>query len=67
MSTDGVNLQDHVIIDESVMENSETFLKQLKIMQTQVSTLWVALGDVYPEANFNESNFRKGLESNKKT
>ena len=60
----GVNPSDHVIIDEARMWNSERFLQQLKKFKSQVSTLWVALGhvDVDSIANFNKSDFRKGLE-----
>ena len=61
-SSDGVNLTDHVIIDEAYMDDSQGFLAQLKKLQSQVSTLWVAVGYVDPMANFIESDFRKGLK-----
>ena len=60
--SDGVNPPDHVLIDEALMAFSEIFLKQLKKFKSQVSTLWVALGFISSDANFNESDFRKGLE-----
>ena len=61
LSSDRVNSTDHVIIDEAYMWNSEGFLRKLKKFQSEVSTLWMALGfvSVY---DFNESDFRKGLE-----
>ena len=62
LSSDEVNPSDHVIIDEARMWNSKRFLEQLKRFQSQISTLWVALGYVSISANFNESDFRKGLE-----
>ena len=62
LSSDEVNSTDHVIIDEASMRNSERFLQQLKKFRSQVSTLWVALGNVYSHTNFNESDFRKDLE-----
>ena len=62
LSSDGVNPTDYVIIDEACMYNSEAFLQQLKKFKSQVSTLWVALGFVFSNDNFNESDFRKGLE-----
>merc|ERR1711860_482285 len=43
------------------MGNSKRFLQQLKKFKSEVSTLWVALGFVN-DSNFNESDFRKGLE-----
>ena len=57
----GVHLTDHVIVDEARMEHSETVLTQLKKFQSQISTLWVALGYVDSDANFNECDFRVGL------
>ena len=63
LSSDEVNSTDHVIIDEASMRNSERFLQQLKKFRSQVSTLWVALGNVYSHTNFNESDFRKTLKT----
>ena len=50
-SSDGVNQNDHVIIDEAYMWNSQRFLAHLKKLKTQVSTLWMALGSVDSLAN----------------
>ena len=66
---DGIHPTDHVIIDEATLSTSELFLRQLMKFKSQVSSLWVALGDVGsnskivygPHANFNESYFRKAL------
>merc|ERR1712062_162666 len=58
--SDGVSPTDHVIIDEAFMGNPEVFLGHLKRLQSQVSTLWVALS--YIRSTFNESDFRKQLK-----
>ena len=56
-SSDGVNQTDHLIIDEAVMDNSAKFLKKLKKFQSQVSTLWLALGNFGPNVQFKVSDF----------
>ena len=61
ISVDGVEPTD-VIIDECVMSSSERLFEQLKKLQSQVSSLWVALGDVSFFLNFDESDFRRGLQ-----
>ena len=58
-SSDGVSQNGHVIIDELMMFDAQTVLAQLKKFQTQVSTLWVALGFIGD--NFDESCFRNEL------
>ena len=67
LSSDGVKPTDHVIIDEAYIDygidDARAFLKKLTTFQSQVSTLWVALGHLA----FNSvemHNFRKELKRN---
>ena len=45
------------------MSSSERLFEQLKKLQSQVSSLWVALGDISIFLTFDESNIRRGLQN----
>ena len=62
--SDGVNPTDHLIIDEAYVNTTRKFLSDLQLLKSGVSSLWVAIGSFSSteDANFNESDFRKGLE-----